>query len=317
MIRDILDSVYESLVDEHAGEVANYIPQLGEADPSHFGIALATMDGKVFSVGDTSVPFTIQSMSKPFTFALALTELGVDKVYEHTSVEPSGDDFNSVVLNENSLPFNPMVNSGAISMTGLLCSVYGDDTFAYIHEAYNKLAGEELGIDRGVFKSELANADRNRAIAHLMHGAGVIGDVDQVVETYTRQCSILVTTEQLAAMATTVANMGINPKTHETVLDPLAVRNTLSVMFTCGMYNYSGHWAVEVGLPAKSGVSGGVFAVVNRQLGVATYSPKLDARGNSVRGIQVCTQLAEELGLNAFELANMGSSLLDIYLRDD
>ena len=317
MIKDILDSVYESIQGEDSGEVANYIPELGLVDPNKFGITLAALDGTAFNVGDTSVPFSIQSVSKPFTFALAVTELGVDKVYEHTGIEPSGDDFNSVVLDSTGKPFNPMVNSGAISMTGLLCSVHGDDTFSYIHEAYSKLAGEELGVDRSIFKSELAHADRNRAIAYLMHGAGIIGDVEQTVETYTRQCSITVTTEQLAAMATTVANMGMNPKTEEVVLDPLAVRNTLSVMFTCGMYNYSGHWAVNVGLPAKSGVSGGVMAVVNRQLGIATYSPKLDARGNSVRGIGACMALAEELGLNAFELANMGSSLLDIYLRDD
>lgn len=317
MIKAILDSVYESLLDEHSGEVANYIPKLGEANPDAFGISLATLDGRMLSVGDASTSFSIQSMSKPFTFALALNELGLDEVFKRTSVEPSGDDFNSVVLDDDGKPFNPMVNSGAIAMTGLLCSIHGDDTFEYIHEQYSRFAGVKLGVDREVFKSELANAGRNRAIAYLMNSAGIIGDVEQAVETYTRQCSITVTTEQLAAMAATVANMGMHPTTNETVLDAISVRNMLSVMFTCGMYNYSGHWAVEIGLPAKSGVSGGVFAVVNRQLGIATYSPKLDARGNSVRGIRACTALAEELGLHAFELANMGSSLLDIYLRND
>ncbi len=317
MIKAILDSVYESLLDEHSGEVANYIPKLGQADPDAFGISLATLDGRMLSVGDASTSFSIQSMSKPFTFALALNELGIDEVFKRTSVEPSGDDFNSVVLDEDGKPFNPMVNSGAIAMTGLLCSIHGDDTFEYILEQYSRFAGVTLGVDREIFKSELANAGRNRAIAYLMNSAGIIGDVEQAVETYTRQCSITVTTEQLASMAATVANMGMNPTTNETVLDAISVRNMLSVMFTCGMYNYSGHWAVEIGLPAKSGVSGGVFAVVNRQLGIATYSPKLDARGNSVRGIRACTALAEELGLHAFELANMGSSLLDIYLRND
>lgn len=317
MIKDILDSVYESLVDEHSGEVADYIPKLAQADPKDFGISLATMDGRMFSVGTSSTPFSIQSASKPFTFALALTKYGAGDVYRRTGVEPSGDDFNSVVLDENNKPFNPMINAGAISMTGMLCREYGDDAFSYIHGKYNELAGEDLVVDRDVFKSELANADRNLAIAHLMRGAGIIEDVDQTVEAYTRQCSLMVTTEQLAMMAATVANLGTNPTTGVSVLDSLAVRNTLSVMFTCGLYNYSGHWAVKVGLPAKSGVSGGVLAVVNRQLGIASYSPKLDARGNSVRGIEVCAQLSEELGLNAFELANMGSSLLDIYLRDD
>lgn len=317
MIKAILDSVYESLLDEHSGEVANYIPKLGQADPDAFGISLATLDGRMLSVGDASTSFSIQSMSKPFTFALALNELGIDEVFKRTSVEPSGDDFNSVVLDEDGKPFNPMVNSGAIAMTGLLCSIHGDDTFEYILEQYSRFAGVTLGVDREIFKSELANAGRNRAIAYLMNSAGIIGDVEQAVETYTRQCSITVTTEQLASMAATVANMGMNPTTNETVLDAISVRNMLSVMFTCGMYNYSGHWAVEIGLPARSGVSGGVFAVVNRQLGIATYSPKLDARGNSVRGIRACTALAEELGLHAFELANMGSSLLDIYLRND
>jgi glutaminase len=317
MLNTSVNSAYAAAKDDTSGELASYIPKLARVSPDLFGLALVAMDGRVFSVGDVDVPFSIQSVSKPFTFGLALTELGVDEVYKRTGVEPSGDDFNSVVLDETGRPFNPMVNAGAIAMTGLLCTIYGDDTFTYIHEAYNKFAGAELSIDREVFKSELATADRNLAIAHLLHSSGIIGDVDQVVETYTRQCSIMVTTTQLAVMATTISNMGINPQTSEPVLDALAVRNTLSVMLSSGMYNYSGQWTVDVGVPAKSGVSGGVMACVNRQLGIAAYSPRLDERGNSVRGIAACVSLADELGLHTFDLSNRGSAMLELYLSEE
>lgn len=192
-------------------DAVSVVVVLGERCPS---LVLPGLEGHVIEVGDTDAPFTIQSMSKPFTFALALTEFGGEKVYEHTGVEPSGDDFNSVVLDERGVPFNPMVNAGAIAMTGLLCTVHGDDTFEFIRDSYSTFAGTELRVDRSTFKSELGSADRNLAIAHLLHGSGIIDDVDQTVETYTRQCSIEVTATQLATMATTLANMGTDPTTN-------------------------------------------------------------------------------------------------------
>lgn len=312
MIEAAVRAAYEAARDDTSGHRATYIPKLAESDPELFGVAAVTLDGHVIEVGDTDAPFTIQSMSKPFTFALALTEFGGEQVYEHTGVEPSGDDFNSVVLDERGVPFNPMVNAGAIAMTGLLCTVHGDDTFEFIRDSYSTFAGTELRVDRSTFKSELGSADRNLAIAHLLHGSGIIEDVDQTVETYTRQCSIEVTATQLATMATTLANLGIDPTTNEPVLDALAVRDTLSVMLSCGMYNYSGQWVVDAGIPAKSGVSGGVFACVNEQMGIAAYSPRLDERGNSVRGITACVGLADNLGMHVFDPTNFGSTVLDI-----
>ena len=292
MIDAAVRGAYEVAKDDTSGHPATYIPALADTDPELFGVAAVTLDGRVIEVGDTDVPFTIQSMSKPFTFALALTEFGGKKVYEHTGVEPSGDDFNSVVLDERGVPFNPMVNAGAIAMTGLLCTVHGDDTFDFIRDSYSTFAGTDLQVDRNTFKSELASADRNLAIAHLLHGSGTIEDVNQTVETYTRQCSIEVTATQLATMARTL----VAPD--RPILDAPAVRDTLSVMLSSGMYNYSGQWLMDAGIPAKSGVSGGVFACVSGQMGVAAYSPRLDERGNSVRGIDACIGLAENLGLH-------------------
>jgi glutaminase len=261
--------------------------------------------------------FTIQSMSNPFTFALALNACGPERVFERVGAEPSGDEFNAVTLDGEGKPFNPMVNAGAVAVAGLLHETHGADAFEFIREKFSELAGADLDVDEAVYESEMETAHRNRAMAHLMKLNDVIrGDVDEVIDVYTKQCSLRVNAKQLAMMAATLANIGINPTTEVPVVDSLSVRHTLSTMFACGMYNYAGRWAVDVGMPAKSGVSGGVFAVVNRQLGIASYSPRLDGRGNSVRGIEACVRLAEELGLHAFEFSNAGSSMLEIYLRE-
>jgi glutaminase len=213
------------------------------------------------------------------------------------------------------LPPNPMVNSGAISMAGLLLERYANDAFDQIRDTYRRSAGSDLGHSDEVYASEIDHADRNRAIAHLLRGGGVIhGPVESVVSLYTHQCSQTVTATQLATMAATLANIGRNPVTGDAIVDPLTVRHVMSMLLTCGMYDYAGHWAINVGLPAKSGVGGGVLAVVNRQIGIGLYSPRLDPHGNSVRAIRACEQLAEELGLHAFEFSNAGSSLLGVYL---
>jgi glutaminase len=316
MLAEILQRVHDVVVEDSGGNVASYIPALAEADPTEFGLALVTAGGDVFTAGQADATFTIQSVSKPFTLALALDQWGPDKVFKHVGTEPSGDAFNSVVLDaETSVPFNPMINSGAISMAGLLWEARGEGAFEHIQSNCSRFAGAELALDVDVHESELATAHRNRAIAHLMRGGRVIGDpVEEVVDLYTRQCSLTVSARQLAVMAATLANIGTNPLTKDTIVDPLTVRHVLSLMFTCGMYDYAGRWAVDVGLPAKSGVSGGVMAVVNRQLGIGLYSPRLDEHGNSVRAVKACVQLAEELGLHAFEFSNTGSSMLDIYM---
>jgi len=312
-----LQSLVEALYAEYAlltrGEIATYIPELGKADPKHLGICLVTSDGRCFEAGDCNQPFTIQSISKPFTFGMALEAVGHERVFQHVGVEPSGEPFNSIELQRGTnRPYNPMVNAGAIAVTALLHSVHSDHTFDRLLSCLSAAAGRPLVIDQSVYESESATGHRNRAIAYLLLNFGMVHDqAAEALDIYFKQCSILVTCHDLAMMSATLSNMGRNPVTGETVFDHRCVKDMLSIMFTCGMYDYSGHWAYQVGIPAKSGVSGGLMAVINRQLGIATYSPLLDEHGNSVRGIGVCTELASRLGLHAFDALNSGSRYLD------
>src|ERR1700754_1791928 len=225
-----LDGCHRDFAAENGGAVANYIPELGKADPAHFGISLATLDGHVYEVGDSRIPFTIQSMSKPFVFALALDTLGAASVESAIGVEPSGDPFNSIRLNSDNHPFNAMVNAGAITCTGLIREARGNGAFEYIRQALSRFAGRELDVDEAVFTSETATGDRNRAIAYLLRTSHVIKeDVDAVLETYFRQCAVLVTARDSAVMAATLANRGVNPVTGEQVMSPYAISRTLSV----------------------------------------------------------------------------------------
>ena len=288
-----LDHCYREFSAENGGAVADYIPELGKADPDRFGISLATIDGHVYEVGDSRIPFTIQSMSKPFVFALALDTLGAERVERSIGVEPSGDPFNSIRLNAENHPFNPMVNAGAIACSGLIHEAKGAGAFEYIRQALGRFAGRELGIDEAVYASESATGDRNRAIGYLLRNSGVItDDVSAVIEVYFRQCSVLVTARDSAVMAATLANGGINPVTGEQVITPYAIARTLSVMTSSGMYDYAGEWIYRVGIPAKSGVGGGILAALPARLGLGSYSPRLDKHGNSVRGIKVCEALS-------------------------
>jgi glutaminase len=284
---------------ETGGAVADYIPELGKADPGRFGISLATIDGHVYEVGDTRIPFTIQSMSKPFVFALALDTLGAARVESAIGVEPSGDPFNSIRLNADNHPFNPMVNAGAIACSGLIREAKSDGAFEYIRQALGRFAGRELGVDEAVFASESATGDRNRAIGYLLRNSGVVQeDVGAMLEVYFRQCSVLVTARDIAVMAATLANRGINPVTGEQVLTPYAISRALSVMTSSGMYDYAGEWIYRVGIPAKSGVGGGILAALPARLGLGSYSPRLDGHGNSVRGIKVCEALSAHYDLH-------------------
>src|SRR5215471_14065249 len=202
-----LDKCHNDFATDHGGDVAHYIPELSKADPDHFGISLATLDGHVYSVGDTRVPFTIQSISKAFVFALALDTLGAEKVESAIGVEPSGDPFNSIRLNAENHPFNPMVNAGAIACSGLIREAKGETAFDYIREALGRFAGRELDMDEAVFASESATGDRNRAIAYLLRNSSVIKeDVRAVLDVYFKQCAVLVTARDIAIMAATLAN---------------------------------------------------------------------------------------------------------------
>jgi glutaminase len=312
-IQETLQGVYEKYKDVRDGEVATYIPELAKAKPDDFGISLATVDGQVFSVGDFQQEFTIQSICKPFAFLMALEEFGRDAVLQKVCVEPSGDAFNSIELEPRTMrPFNPMINAGAIAIASMIKKSSRDAGVQHYVNKMQLAAGRTLGIDQAVLTSEAATGNRNRAIAYLMLNCGIIdAEVDHALHQYFTQCSLLVNSQDLAMMAATLANMGINPVTGNQAFELEYVKDVLAVMFTCGLYDYAGEWAYRVGLPAKSGVGGGIVAVVNRQLGIAVYSPRLDAKGNSVRGIAVCKELALHLGLHAFEFTNVGSSFME------
>jgi glutaminase len=294
-----LDHCHQQFAVDDEGSVANYIPELSKADPAHFGISLATLDGHVYEVGDSNIPFTIQSISKPFVFALALDTLGAARVESAIGVEPSGDPFNSIRLNAENHPFNPMVNAGAIACSGLIHEAKGDGAFDHIREALGRFAGRTLGFDEAVYASESATGDRNRAIAYLLRTNAVLKDrVDSVLDVYFRQCAILVTARDIAVMAATLANRGVNPVTGEHVMTPYAIARTLSVMTSSGMYDYAGEWIYRVGIPAKSGVGGGILAALPARLGLGSYSPRLDKHGNSVRGIKVCEAISAHYDLH-------------------
>ncbi len=297
---DILDAVHRQFEGVTEGEVATYIPELARSDPSRFGIAIATVDGEIFEIGDASELFTIQSISKPLVFGMALADRGDEAVLARVGVEPSGNPFNSVTVDpESSRPFNPMVNAGAIVTTALIQGRDGNDRLERILETFSNFAGRDLQIDQKIFESERATGDRNRALAWLMRSFGKLdGDTEEIVDLYFGQCSILVTCRDLAVMGATLANDGVNPLTGVRAIGAHTVTSMLSVMTTCGMYDNAGRWVFNVGLPAKSGVAGGVLAVLPGQLGIGVFSPPLDTRGNSVRGIGVCEQLSRDLGLH-------------------
>ena len=298
-LQRFLNGCYDEFASDNSGAVADYIPELQRANPAHFGVALVTIDGHVYEVGDSRVPFTIQSVSKAFVFALALEAVGEERVAATIGVEPSGEAFNSIRLTNDNKPFNPMVNAGAIACSGLIHEAHGAAAFERIREKLGQFAGRELGVDDAVHASEALTGNRNRAIAWLLRNYSVLpDDVDAVLDTYFRQCAILVTARDLAVMAATLANRGINPVTGVQVITPQVVARTLSVMTSSGMYDYAGEWIYRVGIPAKSGVGGGIVAALPSQMGLGTFSPNLDSHGNSVRGLKVCEALSSRFDLH-------------------
>ena len=311
-ITDLLSQTFDRHRGNTTGQLADYIPELAAADPEKFGIAIAGTDGALHTIGDTDHPFTIQSVSKAFVSCLALELAGRDEVLKRVGVEPSGDAFNAIFFDPSTnRPFNPMVNAGAITVAGLVHEAAGGDAFEVVMDRLSEAAGRRLLMDEAVYRSEAETGHRNRAIGHLLRNVGALqGPVDEVVDLYFRQCSILVTAADLARMGATLAHLGENPDTGRQVFELTAVRNTLAVMFTCGMYDFSGNWAYDVGVPAKSGVGGGIVGVVNRQLGIGTFSPRLDAKGNSVRGVAAFRVIGDELGLHVFDCSNVGSTFI-------
>lgn len=282
---------------------ANLAPDEGGELAGRFGLCLATFDGELYAAGDHSEPFALQSISKVFTYGLVLEDHGREEVLRHVGVEPSGDAFNSIVFDErHNRPYNPMVNAGALVATDLVRGRDAEEKAERIVEAMRVYAGgDHLEVDRDVFDKELQTADQNRATAYLMRSQGMIGaDVEATLAGYLKHCAVKVTCRDLATMAATLANGGVNPLSGERAISRSGVRDVLSVMHTCGMYDAAGQWAFDVGVPAKSGVSGGILAVIPGKLGIGVYSPGLDEYGNSVRGVNVCTEISDRLGLHVF-----------------
>lgn len=297
-----LADVINRVADGPIGTVADYIPELATADLDAFGISATSVSGHLYTAGDHDVPFTMQSISKPFVYALVLSGMGVDRLHEHVGFEPSGEPFNAISLDENGRPANPMINAGAIVTSALVAGTSIEERFETIRGVLSAFAGRDLVLDEDVYKSESATGDRNRALAYLTRATGRLPrDAENATDVYFRQCSLLVTTTDLATMAATLANGGTNPMTGFQVVEPWVARRTLSLMASCGMYDHAGEWAFRVGIPAKSGVSGGIVAVKPGQFGIGVFSPGLDAAGNSSRGTAALTLLADEFGLHLLE----------------
>ncbi|MEU3598065.1 glutaminase [Streptomyces sp. NPDC006798] len=302
VIPDYLADALEDAVSLTSGELAGYIPELAAADPERLGAVFATVQGAVYGAGDIDTEFTIQSISKPFAYALALSDRGLDAVLAKVGVEPSGEAFNEVSLeSETGRPLNPMINAGAItahSLTGPEGLGPAERTERVI-DGLSAFAGRRLRTDEAVCVSEMEHAHRNLAIAYMLRSHGILTeDPRAVVDGYTRQCSVLVTARDLAMMAATLANRGVNPLSGERVIPEPVVRQVLSVMFTCGMYDAAGDWATQVGIPAKSGVAGGIIGALPGQIGIATFSPRLDPHGNSVRGVSLFERFSSDMGLH-------------------
>ncbi len=305
-IPDYLTEALGDVASDTSGALADYIPELAAANPERLGAAFAMVDGAVYGVGDVDTEFTIQSISKPFAYALALADRGFDAVLAKVGVEPSGEAFNELSLEGGTgRPLNPMINAGAITAHSL-AGPEGIDATARLERVVDGLsafAGRRLMFDDAVCASELEHAHRNLAIAHMLRSYNVITeDPAAVVEGYTRQCSLLVTTLDLAVMAATLANHGVNPVSGERVVPEPVVRQVLSVMFSCGMYDAAGDWATQVGIPAKSGVAGGLIGALPGQIGIATFSPRLDVHGNSVRGVGLFGRFSSDMGLHVMEI---------------
>ncbi|MCA9049529.1 MAG: glutaminase A, partial [Planctomycetaceae bacterium] len=303
-LRDILKDLHRRLSANEDGAVADYIPELATANPRHFGITICTVGGQTVEAGDCLERFTIQSVSKPFVFGLALDAHGVDNVLEKVGVEPTGEAFNSIVLDETSnRPFNPMVNAGAIATSDLIPGTDYPERVKNMLAMFSRYCDRDVFVDNTVFMSERVTGHRNRAMAHLMRNFGMVGEhFEESLELYFQQCSVLVTAHDLAVMGATLANGGQNPVTDEHAISAANVKYVLSSMLTCGMYDFAGEWAFRIGMPAKSGVGGGIVAVVPGVAGIGIYSPKLDKKGNSVRGVAACAELSARFGLHSFEL---------------
>jgi glutaminase len=311
-VQQAVDNAYAKFRNLQEGKNADYIPALAKVDPNLFGIAVVTADGKVYTAGDVKTEVSIQSISKVFTMAQVIQEQGLESIEKRIGVDATGARFNSIiavegvktVIGTGAAEMNPLVNPGAISATSMVSGATADEVWRKIIGFHNDAAGRQLSVLQDVYKSESDTNQRNQAIGALMLAYGYIkGDWQQAVDLYTRQCSIAVNAKDLATMAETLAFAGKNPVTNKQVRDADKVPGVLAVMATAGLYDDSGKWLYHTGLPAKSGVGGGIIAVSPGKFGIAVVSPPLDAAGNSVRAQRAITAISNSLGGNPYVAA--------------
>jgi len=304
VLQRVVQEAYDRFKDVKEGATADYIPELAKVPAELFGVAIVTARGDIFTAGDVDYAFTIQSVSKPFTAALVMQQEGnADVILQKIGVEPTGLPFNSILATQILKPVsvNPLVNSGALASVSLIKAKNAEERFAKIMSFFQQLAGEKLSVIEDVYKSESATNQRNRAHAYILFvNDRIYADPMEVVDVYTRQCSIGVTAKQLAIMGATLANSGLNPVTHVHVLDARYVPKVLAIMMMAGFYNESGLWAYTAGLPAKTGVGGGIVAVVPQKMAIVGFSPRVNQAGNSVRAMKAIEYITDELGVNLF-----------------
>jgi len=309
LVEAVVREAYEKFKNDTNGKNADYIPYLAQVDSKLFGVAVVTTDNQVFTLGDVNYSFSIQSISKVFTLALAMEELGPDKVFQKVGSEPTGRPFNSpsAVVDMPTHTGNPLVNAGAIATTSLISGRDADDKWNKILNFYGKAAGEKLVLIDEVYKSEAATNTGNKALSMLLAKYDrIYANPFESVDIYTKQCSVGVNATQLARMGATLANNGVNPVTGEQVIKREDIPHILSTMTMAGLYDGSGGWAWHVGLPAKSGVGGGIIAVVPGKGAIAVFAPPLDEAGNSVKAQEVIEYVAQKLSYNLYSPSSVG-----------
>ena len=308
-VEAVVREAYEKFRSDTSGKNADYIPFLAQVDSRMFGVAVVSTDNQVFSIGEVNYSFSIQSISKVYTLALAMEELGAARVFERIGSEPTGRAFNSVqaVVEMQTHTANPLVNAGAIATTSLISGKDANDKWNKILNFYSRAAGEKLTLIDEVYKSEAATNAGNKALSMLLAKfERIYADPFESVDIYTKQCSVGVNVIQLARMGATLANNGRNPVTGEQIIKPENVPYILSAMTMAGLYDGSGGWAWKVGLPAKSGVGGGIVAIVPGKGAIAVFSPRLDEAGNSVKAQKVIEYVTNKLDFNVFSPRSVG-----------
>ena len=307
-VEKIIEKIFENLKDIEGGEIADYIPELACIDPKLFGISVCDINGNISNFGDHDKHFCLQSCSKPLSYCKAYDEIGKEELHKCVGYEPSGQAFNAFILNKNGLPHNPMINAGAIMVASQIGKkLEPGKRFNILKENYSKLAGNKtVGFDNSIFLSEQHHADRNISLAYYMRENGAFNEqlspneISDNLNLYFQQCSTTITCEMGAIISATLANGGLCPTTNEQIVSENSVKDCVTLMYGSGMYDYSGEFAFEIGLPAKSGVSGCILLVVPNMMGICIWSPPLDDQGNSFKGIEFCKRLNKELNLHIF-----------------